>query len=404
MPQIRNFVINPILVELYFGLEFLDLLFYCIHLLLYFGMADIFKKKNETHYSDPAKDKVLSMELNDSEKEEGCKSVPFLTEGGEEIDFTKYSYFPIKYPILEKYYQLQKQMFWTAQEIEYQDDRRDWDQLDPDTKNFIKFILFFFVQADGIINENLVENFKCETSVYKEARMFYAAQQFVEVGHNETYSMLIETFIRDPDEKMKAFNAIKYYPSIREIANWIFKRMKSSCPLIERIIAFACVEGIFFSSAFAGIYWIKRKNILKGLCKANEFIARDEALHTEFAVALYHVMTEIDTSPGRCEPLSETRVHEIIGEAMIVAEKFTRSALRVDLVGMNADDMVAYVKCTANRLAESLGYKKLYKIKNPFDWMAVIGLPNKSNFFETRVSEYGRQSKADFEFDLNAEF
>jgi len=177
--------------------------------------------------------------------------------------------------------------------------------------------------------------------------------------------------------------------------------MRSDRPLIERVIAFACVEGMFFSGAFAGIYWIKRKNILKGLCKANEFIARDEALHTEFAIALYHVLTAVDK---KYQPLPEARVHEIIGGAMEAAEEFTRDALRVDLIGMNADDMVDYVKCTANRLSESLGYKKIYDVENPFDWMAVIGLPNKSNFFETRVSEYGRQSTADFEFDLDTDF
>lgn len=352
-------------------------------------MADTLKKDTATSRSEPTESDSVSVLLEYDETLQ------------EEEDFTKYSYFPIKYPVLEKYYQRQKEMFWTAQEIDYREDRKDWDELDADTAQFIKFILFFFAQADGIVNENLIENFKRETGEYKEARMFYAAQEFIEVGHNETYSMLIEAFIRDPDEKAKAFNAIKYYPSIRKIADWIFKWMRSGQPLIERVIVFACVEGMFFSGAFAGIYWIKRKNILKGLCKANEFIARDEALHTEFAIALYHVITAVDK---KYAPLPETRVHEIIGGAMDAAEEFTRDALRVDLIGMNADDMVDYIKCTANRLAESLGYRKLYEVENPFDWMAVIGLPNKSNFFETRVTEYGRQSTADFEFDLDTDF
>jgi ribonucleoside-diphosphate reductase subunit M2 len=316
-------------------------------------------------------------------------------------DSSRYSFFPIKYHILESFYQKQKSIFWTAQEIDYIGDRGDWDNLDTDTRDFIKFILLFFAQADGIINENLIENFKKETSCYKEARYFYAAQEFMEVGHNETYSMLIEAFIRDPEEKHKAFNAIKYYPSIKKIADWMFEWMDNSIPLPERVIAFACIEGMLFSSAFAAIYWIKRKNILHGLCKANEFIARDEALHTEFAVALYHVLTDIDR---KFEPVSEVRVHEIIKSALKVAEDFTRDALKVELVGMNADDMVDYVKCTADRLSESLGYNKIYKVENPFDWMLVIGLPNKSNFFETTVSEYSHQCKSEFEFDLDTDF
>lgn len=353
-------------------------------------MADTLGKEHHTSLSVPTEVRPSNIVL------ESDNNIAAEVE-----DFTKYSYFPIKIPILEKYYQLQKEVFWTAQEIEYREDRQDWDLLDDNTKDFVKFLLFFFAQADGIVNENLIENFKRETGEYKEARMFYAAQEFMEVGHNETYSILIDTFIRDPVEKAKAFNAIKYYPSIRKITSWIFEWMRNGRPLTERVIAFACVEGMFFSGAFAGIYWIKRKNILKGLCKANEFIARDEALHTEFAIALYHVLTSIDK---KYEPLPQTRVHEIIGSAMAAAEEFTRDALRVDLIGMNADDMVTYVKCTANRLSEALGYQKLYNVENPFDWMAIIGLPNKSNFFETRVSEYGRQSKSDFAFDLDADF
>ena len=319
----------------------------------------------------------------------------------EERDYSKYSYFPIKFPILEKYYQKQKDVYWTAQEIDYLGDRADWDKLDADSRKFIKFILFFFAQADGIVKENLIDNFKRETSFYKECRFFYAAQEFMEVGHNETYSMLIESLIRDPEEKAAGYNAIENFPSIRKMADWMFRWMSRTTSLPERIIAFACVEGIFFSSAFAGIYWIKRKNILKGLCKANEFIARDEAIHTEFAIALYHVITDVDK---KYASLSEKRVHEIIGSAVVACEEFTRVALNVDLVGMNADEMVLYVKCTGNRLAESLGYRKIYDVNNPFKWMAVIGLPNKSNFFETRPSEYARQSTSDFTFDLNTEF
>lgn len=317
-------------------------------------------------------------------------------------DFSKYSYFPIKYPTLERFYQDQKDVFWTPGEIDYSKDRNDWDKLDENTKKFIKFILFFFAQADGIVNENLIENFKKQTSEYKEARNFYAAQEFIEVIHNETYSLLIETFIRDSEEKKKAFNAIKYYPSIRKIAEWMFSWMDKKRNLMERLIAFACVEGIFFSGAFAAVYWIKKKNILPSLCKANEFIARDEGIHTRFAIELYKVMTDVD---HKHERLSEETVHKIIKSAMEVAEEFNRDALCVDLIGMNADDMIDYVKCTADTLSSSLGYNRIYKVDNPFEWMLVIGLPNKANFFETRPTEYARQeSDSKQEFDLDIDF
>lgn len=320
------------------------------------------------------------------------------------VDYTKYSYFPIESPLLEEYYQKQKNTFWIAQEIDYSADRYDWEKLDEDTKNFVKFILFFFAQADGIINENLIRNFTEETSVIKEAGKFYTAQQMCEVGHNETYSLLIESLIRDPKEKEMAYNAIHHFPSIGAIKDWMFKWMDRDIPLAERIIAFACVEGILFSSAFCGIYWIKKRNILPALCKANEFIARDEALHTEFGVALYHVFTSLKKI---CDKVPEHRAHAIIKEAVGVAENFTRSALKVELVGMNADDMIKYVKCTADRLLVSLGFSKYFNEKNPFDWMAVIGLPNKTNFFESRVTEYARegtQSSDSSEFNLDADF
>jgi ribonucleoside-diphosphate reductase subunit M2 len=327
----------------------------------------------------------------------------------EEIDFSKLSFFPITYPILEKYYQKQKNVFWTPQEIDYQSDRENWNKLEAAPKAYIKFILLFFAQADGLINENLIDNFKKETSCYKEAKYFYAAQEFMEVIHNETYSMLIEAFIRDPEEKKLAFNAIQNYPIIRKIADWVMKWMKSDRPLHERVIAFACVEGIMFSSSFAAIYWIKRKNILKGLCKANEFIARDEAIHTEFAIALYHILTDTEKLHHKhgdiiYQPLDTSTVHQIISSATEVAIEFTKEAMKVDMVGLLICDMVSYVKCTADQLSTSLGYEKIYSVENPFDWMTVISLPNKSNFFETKVSEYGKQSTSNFDFDLEVDF
>ena len=336
----------------------------------------------------------LQVEGNNDHTTDGVPS-----EGMSE-EYFQYSFFPIKYPNLESFYQRQKAVVWSPQELDYSRDRSDWDTLDDGTKTFIKFILFFFAQADGIVNENLITNFKQQTSFFKEATFFYSAQEYIETIHNETYSILIETFIRDRDEKMRGYNAIKHYPSIKKIADWMFEWMDSKRSLTERVVAFACVEGIFFSSAFAAIYWIKRRNILQGLCKANEWIARDEALHTEFAVALYHELTK-----ERFSRLSEDTVHSIIKSAVTVSENFVREALKVDLIGMNADDMVDYVKCTADVLSMSFGYDPIYKVVNPFTWMSMISLPNRSNFFETKVSEYGKPGpEADFTFDLDADF
>jgi|688.fasta_scaffold53177_7 ribonucleotide reductase beta subunit family protein with ferritin-like domain len=316
-------------------------------------------------------------------------------------DTSQYSYFPINYPKLEEYYQRQKAIFWVPQEIDCSKDRDDWDQrLNNETREFLKFILFFFAQADGILNIN-INIFKKETSEYKEARNFYAAQEFIEVIHNEMYSLLIETFIRDEEEKRRAFRAVEYYPSIRKIAEWMFKWMDPNIPLHKRVIAFACIEGIFFCSAFAAIYWIKQKNVLLGLCKANEFIARDEALHAEFAISLYHTLTAID---NKFELLSQSEVKDIIGSAVELCAEFTKDALRVDLIGMNSEEMIRYVKCTANKLVESLGYEKFYHVENPFDWMAVISLPNKTNFFESRVSEYSRSESTNYDFTLEEDF
>jgi ribonucleoside-diphosphate reductase beta chain len=328
-----------------------------------------------------------------------------ITDGNpsEETDYSQYSFLPIKRKNLEQFYQRQKAVVWTPQELDYSRDRSDWDDLDEGTKTFVKFILFFFAQADGIVNENLITHFKQETSFFKEATFFYSAQEYIETIHNETYSILIETFIRDRQEKLKGYNAIQHYPSIKKIADWMFEWMNSDRSLTERVVAFACVEGIFFSSAFAAIYWIKRRNVLQGLCKANEWIARDEALHTEFAVELYHELT--GTDKPRFPRLPEDTIHSIIKSAVAVSENFVRDALQVDLIGMNADDMVNYVKCTGDVVSMSFGYNHIYGIDNPFNWMAVISLPNRTNFFEGKVSEYAKPvDEADTGFDLDTDF
>lgn len=319
-------------------------------------------------------------------------------------DLTRFAFLPVENPGLEKYYHEQKSLMWVATDIDFSTDRQDWYKLDDKTKEYIKFLLSLFAQLDGLVNENLVRNFKEETrDLAKECGWFYAYQEAIECTHNETYSGLIKAFIGDPEEQLRCLNSIKNFPSIRKIAEWSAKYMDRSYSLLERLVAFASIEGIIFSSAFAGIYWIKRKNILHGLTQANSWIARDEGLHTRFAIALYqHIVSIWRKFP----PLSTNQVHRVIRSAVEVTEDFTRNAMRTDLVGLNADDMVKYVQRSADVLSESLGYPPIYGVQSPFDWMAIISLPNKTNFFESKVSEYAKEKVTEegFVFDLDAPF
>jgi ribonucleoside-diphosphate reductase subunit M2 len=318
-----------------------------------------------------------------------------------EDESTQYSFFPIEYPELDELLTKHYQAFWTPEVIDFSADREHFDKLSSDTQQFIKFWLAFFSEADGIICENLQKHFQDETSYIKEAARFYACQNLMEVLHNKTYGLMIQTIIRDSEERERLTHAIKSFPEIRALANWIFKWMDSSIPINKRIVAFACVEGIFFTGAFCAIYWLKRKNILPGLTFANELIARDEALHTRFAVTLYHVRTTVRRDSVA---LTDNDIHEVIISAVQTISSFIQSSLRVDLIGMSSKEMIEYVKCTANSLAESFGSRKMYDVTNPYRWMAVISLPNKSNFFEKRVSEYARQTSAKFNYDENTDF
>lgn len=317
-------------------------------------------------------------------------------------DTSDLAFFPIKNERLIAFYHDQKNVFWVPSEIDYSNDRSSWDDLSEDVREYTEFLLFLFAQLDGIVNQNLCENFVQETSFSKECSAFYAIQGAIEWIHNETYSNLIKAFIRDPERQMKGLNSIQHYPEIKKIADWAYEYMDTSKSLLERVVAFCCIEGIIFSSAFAGIYWLKRKNILPGLCKANEWIARDEAIHTRFGVALYHHMTSIWRKQ---DALSQEKINEIIKSAVSVTENFTKNALKCDLVGLNADDVISYVQATADSLSTSLGYEAIFKTVNRLDWMVVISLPNKSNFFETKVSEYAREDEGiEFVFDLNTPF
>lgn len=316
-------------------------------------------------------------------------------------NYSNMSFFPIEHPVLHDLYTELLRVFWQPTEIDWAGDRDDWDSLDSNTREFLQFFLFFFAQFDGIVNENLFHRFKKETRKYKDAAHFYAIQEANETVHNQVYSLMIETFIRDETIKKRGFNAIQHYPAIKAIADWIEQFMKKTRPLLERVIAFACLEGILFTGAFATIYWIKKRNKLHGLDTANQWIARDELIHYKFASALYYILSLEEDSVIP----SASRVHEIISSAVEVASQFIKTALKVELIGMNADDLIGYVKAVANTLGENLEVGPTYPGQvNPLDWMVVIGLPNKANFFERKPTEYARQKQSLPEDDSRGDF
>lgn len=318
-------------------------------------------------------------------------------------DYSKYCFSPINNKKLIDYYYKQRDSFWTFAEIKMDhNDRKDFLELNLGAQEFIKFVLAFFSQFDGIVNENLSINFMEKMSHIKEVNAFQFMQGAIEVIHNESYSKATETIIQDLDERKKILSAIENYPSIRKLAKWVEEGTSNSKSFLEQLLTMMCVEGIFFSSAFCSIYWIKKMNKMRGLCKLNEFIARDEALHTDFAIALYHHLTLVSKE---MEPLDENVIVNIIKSAVEVNSEFIRDALKVELIGINSEDMIKYVKCTADTILESLGCSRIYKIDNPFEWMIMINLTNKTNFFEDTVSEYARpDTNEDFTFTTEEEF
>lgn len=309
-----------------------------------------------------------------------------------------YAFLPVRYPRLLEYYRLLDRTRWSVSEVGIGlTDRTDWEKLTPDEQSFLKFPLAFFAQADGLINENLLENFSRETSFLKEARAFYSLQHASETIHNECYSVLIDTVISSSAEKSEMLTSMtsERYPSIRAIGQWIEKAMNPEVPLLERVLAFAGIEGILFASSFAAIYWVKRKNLLPGLTKANEWIARDETIHTQFASELYTVLVE-----NGYTPVSQEKAFEIIGSCVEVGKTFIEEGLRVDLVGLTAADMTGYISCVADTVLGLFGFFPLFRIPNPLRWMEVIGMLNKSNFFETTVTEYAVVADGDWTLDL----
>jgi ribonucleoside-diphosphate reductase beta chain len=303
---------------------------------------------------------------------------PLLTE-----DNTRFTQLPIKYPLLQNAFEIHESMFWTAKEIDYTSDLESWETLNENEKFFIEHILAFFAGADGIVLENLVTKF-CNEVKATEARNFYAFQAMIENVHGMTYSLLIETFVKDPQRKQQLFNAIDTIPCVKRKAEWAIKWMNSNRPFEERLIAFAIVEGIFFSGSFCAIFWLKnRHKMTRALGKSNELISRDEGLHFEFAILLYkHLNNKV----------SQDMIEKIVTEAVSIEEGFICESLPVRLIGMNSDLMRQYIRYVADRLLVQLGFEKIYNCDNPFDFMKNICLDGKTNFFEERVTEYQHSS------------
>jgi len=299
-------------------------------------------------------------------------------------DDKRFVMFPIRDEDVWRMYKKQVDCFWRAEEIDLSKDLTDWNTLQEDEKFFVSMILAFFAASDGIVLENLALRFMSDVQL-AEARAFYGFQMAMENIHSETYSILIDSYIRDDEEKTRLFEAIDHFPCIKKKADWAQKWIKDSrANFATRLIAFACVEGIFFSGAFCSIFWLKKRGLLPGLTFSNELISRDEALHTEFAILLYSKLGK---------KVSKARVTEIIREAVDIETEFICDALPCRLIGMNSDMMIQYIQFVADRLSVQLGYEKIYNTPNPFTFMEMISLQSKTNFFEKRVSDYALATK-----------
>lgn len=289
--------------------------------------------------------------------------------------------FPINYPKIWEMYKKSVQSFWTAEEVDLQADQKDWEKLSNDERHFVKHVLAFFAASDGIVNENLAINFMNEVQL-PEARCFYGFQIMMENIHSEMYSLLIDTYIKDSNEKTHLLHAIDTVPCVTKKAQWALRWIQNGS-FAERLIAFAAVEGIFFSGSFCSIFWLKKRGLMPGLCTSNEFISRDEGMHCDFACLLYSMLEN---------KLPESTVQAIIRDAVENEHEFVTDALPVSLIGMNAKLMCQYIEFVADRLLVSLGCSKIYNSTNPFDFMEMISLQGKTNFFEKRVSEYKKAS------------
>ena len=304
---------------------------------------------------------------------------------------SRFTVFPIKHENLWAMYKKAQMSNWTAEEIDFSKDMDDWDGLSDNEKHFIKYILAFFAGSDGIVFENINNNFADEIQL-TEARSFYAYQCHNEMVHGETYSKLIDKYIKSSAEKNQLFEAIKTIPCIERKAKWAMKWFSKERPFAERLLAFACVEGIFFSGSFCAIFWLKKRGLLPGLCFSNELISRDEGMHQEFAVEVFNMLKN--------KP-SASVIEEIIRDAVSIEKDFITDALPCSLIGMNSDKMIEYIEYVADRLAKQVGHDKIWNTKNPFDFMENISLDGKTNFFEKRVGDYGKmdEDSTNIEFD-----
>ena len=303
---------------------------------------------------------------------------------------SRFVVFPLKYHDIWEKYKTAQMSNWTAEEIDLTQDLTDWDEkLNSDERHYIKNVLAFFAASDGIVNENLAENFLKEVQ-YPEAKFFYGFQIAMENVHSETYSLLIDTYIKDEKEKNHLFNAIDTVPSVKKKADWALKWIESES-FAERLIAFAAVEGIFFSGSFCSIFWLKKRGLMPGLAFSNELISRDEGLHCEFACLLHNKYIT--------NKVSAERITQIITEAVEIEKEFVTDSLPVSLIGMNAKLMQQYIEFVADYWLSELGCKKFYNTENPFDFMDMLSLQNKGNFFEKKVSEYQKPSDRSIDFE-----
>ena len=312
-------------------------------------------------------------------------------------DDNRYVMFPVKYNDVWEMYQRAVDSFWIVNEVNLAQDLKDWNNLNEDERNFIKMVLAFFAASDGVVTENLAARFMNDVQI-SEVRAFYGFQIAIENIHSHMYSLLIQTYIKDEDEKQRLFEATTNYPCITKKFNWAKKWLDDKrSSFAKRLVAFAVVEGIFFSSSFACIYWIKKRGLMPGLTFSNELISRDEALHTEFAVLLYTKLMR---------KLPKKKIVEIITEAVEIEKEFITEAIPCRMIGMNAKLMMQYIEFTADRLALQLGYDKIYNSPNPFDFMELISVESKVNFFERTNSEYALANKTVTKdiFEFNADF
>ena len=299
--------------------------------------------------------------------------------------------FPIQHDDIWQWYKKQEASFWTAEEIDLHQDVVDWKKLSDDERYFLKHILAFFAASDGIVNENLAENFVNEVQ-YSEAKFFYGFQIMMENIHSEMYSLLIDTLVDNDSEKDELFNALERFPAIKKKADWALRWIESES-FAERLIAFAAVEGIFFSGAFCSIFWMKKRGLLPGLATSNEFISRDEGLHRDFACHLHnnHLVNKVP----------QERIMQILSEALEIEREFITASLPVNLIGMNSKLMSEYLEFVTDHLLETLNCPKVYNTANPFDFMDMISLEGKTNFFEKRVSEYKKAGVGEEQSDHN---